>query len=191
MFMSITTRQHALQSETIVCAVSWTALPDLDIAHPAGSVCLGTDPKADLIFVLSTAPLRGPFIIAHQNIALPSGQALMRIDEVCFPVGAIAQRHTHSGAGFRHLVRGALRIEAQGSSRIMTVGDSWFEPAQTPVRAVALQDAGVTSFVRCMIVPTDFDGKSTFQLVDAADAGLPRLQVTHRHIDHPIYVDAG
>tara|TARA_R110002051_G_scaffold70936_2_gene127853 strand:- start:11158 stop:11733 length:576 start_codon:yes stop_codon:yes gene_type:complete len=191
MYMSITTRQHELKSETIVCAVSWTALPNLDAAHPAGSVCVGVNPNADLIFVLSVAPLSGPFIIAHQSVALPARRALMRIDEVCFPVGAIAHRHTHSGAGFRHLVRGALGIEAQDSTRTMTVGDSWFEPAQTPVRAVALQDTGVTSFVRCMIVPAAFDGQSTFQLVDAADAGLPRLQVTHRHIDHAIYVEAG
>ena len=55
----------------------------------------------------------------------------------------------------------------------------------------ALQDQGVTSFVRCMLVPLALKGQSTFKLADPADSTSPRLQMTHRHIDHPVYVDAG
>lgn len=148
------------------------------------------DPSADLIFVLSGDAISGDHVLAGQRIDWPDGPALLRVDEVCFPVGAVAHRHTHTGAGFRHLVRGLLRLETGDHNQTMGVGDSWFEPLGTSVRAVAMQDAGVTSFVRCMIVPLAFAGKSTCQLVDPADAAMPRLQMTHRHIDHPIQVDA-
>jgi hypothetical protein len=68
----------------------------------------------------------------------------------------------------------------------MNEGDSWFEDMNSPVRAVALQDHGVSIFVRAMVIPASFAGKSTFALVDPVDAALPRLQVTHRHIDLPL-----
>jgi quercetin dioxygenase-like cupin family protein len=171
--------------------MSWAALPDAVDSSPAGTVRACSDPSADLNFVLSATPVVGSNIIAQQEVTMPDGPALLRIDEVHFPIGAIAHRHTHSGAGFRYLVRGTLRIETATHSQVMTIGDNWFEPSDTPVRAVALQGSGVTSFVRCMILPVAYEGKSTFQLVDPADANLPRLQETHRHIDHAIYVDAG
>jgi quercetin dioxygenase-like cupin family protein len=191
MYLSIIKPGHDLVFETTACALNWSALPTMEDTHPAGVARIGTYPRADLVFVLSTSSLAGKHVIAQQEVAMPDGPALMRIDEVCFPVGAIAHRHTHSGAGFRYLVRGTLRIETEPHSQVMTVGDNWFEPADTPVRAVAMQDAGVTSFVRCMILSATLEGKSTFQQVDPVDAKLPRLQMTHRHIDHTISVDAG
>lgn len=191
MFMSITKGPQGLREDEILCAFSWTAVPDKGDAHPAGMAYEGATAGADVVFVLSRTALKGGHVLASQPVAWPAGPALVRIDEVCFPVGAVAHRHTHSGAGFRHLVRGSLRIETAGHTQVMSVGDSWFEPTQTPVRAVAQHDHGVTSFVRCMIVPPEFEGKTTFQLANPADADLPRLQVTHRHIDHPIQVEAG
>jgi quercetin dioxygenase-like cupin family protein len=191
MFMSIVTGQRALANDAIQCAMSWTALPESGASHPVGHVRVGMASSADLIFTLSSGPLSGASVFATHQVSGFEGPALLRVDEVCFPVGAVAHHHTHTGAGFRYLVRGGLRVEAETHTQIMAEGDSWFEPASTPVRAVALQSAGVTSFVRCMVVPPEFEGKSTFTLVDPADGDLPRLQMTHRHIDHAIYVDAG
>jgi len=191
MFMSITKGRGAEPIDTIQYAISWTALVEKGAAHPAGQVDVGVISEADLIFTLSSGPLSGANVLATHQVSGFEGPALLRVDEVCFPVGAVAHHHTHTGAGFRYLVRGGLRVEAEIHTQIMADGDSWFEPASTPVRAVALQSAGVTSFVRCMVVPPEFEGKSTFTLVDPADGDLPRLQMTHRHIDHAIYVDAG
>lgn len=172
-----------------ICALTWTAKPNVGDAHPAGSVQIGAASNATLIFTLTKGPVEDA--VAYQHFEWPAGPALLRVDEVCFPVGAIAYRHSHSGAGFRHLVRGSLRLEADGHSQTIAAGESWFEAAKSPVRAVAMQIEGVTSFVRCMVVAPEFEGQSTFALVDPAEAQLPRLQVTHRHLDHPFYVEAG
>jgi len=91
---------------------------------------------------------------------------------------------THAGSGWRHLVSGRLRIETDHGAQIIETGMSWFEPANSPVRAVALQTSGVTRFVRCMVIPQSFVGLSTFQLCNPKDAELERLQLTHRHFDH-------
>jgi quercetin dioxygenase-like cupin family protein len=190
-YISISKGPHLATNNTILCVLSWTALPANQTLHPAGCVEIGAGINADLIFTLSTVALSGAEVLATHAVSAQTGPSFLRVAEVCFPVGAIAHRHTHTGAGIRHLVRGELRIEAGGSPKVMSVGDSWFEPADTPVRAVALQPEGVTSFVRCMIVPPEFERKSTFSLVDPNDGHLPRLQMTHRHIDHAIYVDAG
>lgn len=191
MFMSILTADCIEDQGEIICALSWVADANMGESHPAGHVKNGTKAEAKLIFALSHRALEGAHVLASSAIDWPIGSALFRVDEVCFPVGAIAHHHTHCGTGFRHLVRGSLRIETHDHHQIINRGDSWFEPADTPVRAVALHDIGVTSFVRAMIVPVAYDAQSTFKLVDPADAALPRLQVTHRHIDHPIQVDAG
>ena len=187
MFMNILQGQDLVPGA--ISALSWTAKPENSDAHPAGTVQIGVAADATLIFALSQSPIEDA--VAFQQVDWPKGPAFLRVDEVCFPVGAVAHRHTHFGAGFRHLVRGALRLEADGHGQTVTAGESWFEAAQSPVRAVALQREGVTSFVRCMVVAPEFEGQSTFVLVDPADAQLPRLQVTHRHLDHPIYVEAG
>lgn len=186
MYMSILKDASQIDVMEIIAAIGWQAPPLMGEAHPAGQVFTDRLTDVDLLFVLTRERLEGATVIACEHVDGVDGQNVLRVDEVCFPVGAIAHRHTHSGTGFRHLVRGSLRIEGEGHSQIMSVGDSWFEPAHSPVRAVALQAAGVTSFVRCMVVPAAFAGQSTFALVDPADAALPRLQMTHRHVDHPI-----
>lgn len=175
-----------------VAALSWVPNAVLGDAHPAGVVADGLDrSRGGVVFVVSRLAPAGADVVACHACDMPEGPTLLRVDEVCFPVGAVAHRHTHTGAGIRHFVRGSLRIEADDHTQIMTPGDSWFEGAGSPVRAVALHDHGVTSFVRAMVIPAAYEGKSTFALMDPADADLPRLQVTHRHIDLPFQVDAG
>ena len=142
------------------------------------------DGQGELYFALSDVALNGADILGCEAVDIGDIPCALRLDEVAFPVSAIAHRHTHTGAGWRHLVSGALRIETDHGAQIMKAGMSWFEPSNSPVRAVALQDSGVTRFVRCMVIPQDFMGRSTFQLCDPKDAELPRLQVTHRHFDH-------
>jgi quercetin dioxygenase-like cupin family protein len=183
MFMSLI-RDGAATLDGVLAIAAWEPRTMTCDAHPAaGTASVATSLPEGLAFVLSkTAPV-GAGVLSCHACDVPA-RAVLRLDEVCFPVGAIAHRHTHSGAGIRHLVAGQLRIEAPGNSEVMNVGQSWYEPQNTPVRAVALQPVGVTRFVRCMVVPLAFEGQSTFSLVDPADADLPRLQVTHRHFDH-------
>lgn len=160
----------------------WRADPPCDVDHPAGAAEMGQGP-ADIYFAIAETPAEPRDGLSCEDITLPPSGWALRIDEVAFPVGAVAYRHTHAGRGWRFLVSGALRIETDHGQQTMAAGMSWFEPENSPVRAVALQASGVTRFVRCMVIPSAFLGHSTFQLCDPADAQLPRLQVTHRHFD--------
>lgn len=187
MFISLTKGQTPPADH--IASVHWRQIDDLHDQHPAGVMCAAS--AGALCFTVSQSAMTGTNVTASHACHLPNGPVLLRIDEVCFPVGAIAYRHTHAGAGIRHLVRGALQIEADDHTQTIASGDTWFEGTQSPVRATALQTSGVTSFVRAMIIPARYAGQSTFQLCDPADADLPRLQATHRHIDLPFQVDAG
>lgn len=161
----------------------------MDVSEPAGTSRIGG--QGDLYFAITRAALNDTGVLGCEEITGLQMPLTLRVDEVAFPLGAIAHRHTHAGAGWRHLVSGVLRIETDHGAELIQPGMSWFEPANSPVRAVALQTAGVTRFVRCMVIPTTFEGRSTFQLCNPSDAELPRLQVTHRHLDHTLQVDAG
>jgi len=179
-------------ADVTLAAMAWRPHAQIGEHHPAGKVIAAHDLTGrDLVFVLSRTALSGPGVMICRACDAARNPAIFRIDEVCFPVGAIAHRHSHAGAGIRHLIRGALRVETAGEDTIIATGESWYEPAGTPVRAVALHSRGVTSFVRAMVIPAAYEGKSTFALADAADAKLPRLQTTHRHIDLPLQRDAG
>lgn len=182
MFMSLRRSGAALDQSLI--DVTWIPLADMRDTHPAGQIS-GETVEGGLTFALSDQAVDGEDVLACHPCKPPGAGALLRIDEVCFPVGAIAHRHTHTGTGIRYLVRGDLRIEAEDHTQTMHAGDSWFEPAASPVRAVSLQSQGVSSFLRAMVIPAEFEGKSTFGLANPDDAGLPRLQVTHRHVDLP------
>ena len=172
-----------------ICWASWSGTEHGDATRPAGQVGVGL--AGDIVFALSDAPPSEAGVLGCTAVDLPLSDCALRIDEVAFPVGAIAHRHTHSGFGWRHLISGALRIEADNTTEVMHPGASWFEPAGSPVRAVAQHQTGVSRFVRAMVIPKSFIGRSTFALRDPDDAALPRLQITHRHIDHVLQVDAG
>ena len=182
MFLSLI---RGMATQPTVAAIHW--VPDIDMgdAHPAGQVSNAASDRG-LTFVISDTAQTGANVLACHPCAMPQDGALLRVDEVCFPVGAIAHRHTHAGEGIRFVVRGSLRIEADDHVQTMQTGDSWFEASGSPVRAVSLHDQGVSSFLRAMIIPVSFEGKSTFALANPDDASLPRLQVTHRHIDLPV-----
>lgn len=122
--------------------------------------------------------------IAQEALTLPKGPALLRLDEVSFPPEAIAYRHVHAGAGFRYLRHGQLHLQADDHEFTAQAGDHWFEAAGSPVRATASADHPETRFVRCMVLPPEYEGKPTIQILDAKDAQQPKRQSTHRHIDH-------
>ena len=178
MFMSVLTTLP----EGVDVYASWQATSGSGVDIPAGVGRIGG--RGHLYFALSSDPLAGGSVMGCDAIQGLSEPLVLRLDEVAFPVGAVAHRHTHAGAGWRHLVSGCLRIETDHGSQVIQAGTSWFEPSNSPVRAVALQTEGETRFVRCMVIPKEYEGRSTFRLCDPKDAGLPRLQVTHRHFDH-------
>lgn len=112
-------------------------------------------------------------------------RAVLRLDQVTFPSEAVAYRHVHSGAGIRCLVEGGLEIKSDHDVTDMVPGNAWFEGADSPVQATAI-DGTTSSFVRAMVLPAACIGKPTLRYLDPADAEKPRLQENNRFVDHPV-----
>lgn len=117
--------------------------------------------------------------------------ALLRLDQVTFPSGAVAYRHVHPGAGYRVMVEGQLKIISDQEQYPVTLGDVWFEPANSPVRAEASLSDPHSSFVRFMVLPVEYYGKPTIEILDPEDAKRPRLQTTDRIIDEVVQLSPG
>ena len=113
-----------------------------------------------------------------------AGEAVLRLDQINFPPGACAYRHTHPGPGIRYLVEGELEIVSDQHRQVMATGSAWFEDANSPVRATA--GAAPASFVRAMVLPIDFLGKPTLNILSPEDATKPRLQTNKRFFDQVI-----
>lgn len=112
---------------------------------------------------------------SHEVHLEPGEEYLMRCDRVDFPLGGIAYTHTHSGPGIRCLLRGEIRVQVQHRDVLAGAGESWFERGPDPVLAQA-SETELTSFVRSMILPRSFKGRSSIQYTRPEDADKPKLQ---------------
>ena len=112
----------------------------------------------------------------------PSEEWMMRCDRVDFPPGGIAYTHIHSGPGLRCLLRGELMVRVEDSEEWMVrPGETWFERGPDPIYARA--SAEPTSFVRAMVVPRSYKGRTTITYVKAEDADKPKPQQYTRFVD--------
>ena len=109
-------------------------------------------------------------------------KAILRLDQVSFPPGAIAYRHIHAGPGIRCLIAGELTIHADHHVETLTPFNPWFEAASSPVKAVA-SAVQESSFVRAILLPVAYAGKPTITYLNAEDEAKPRLQSNHRFFD--------
>jgi hypothetical protein len=117
------------------------------------------------------------------SVTLPAGELLLRCDSVAFPPGGSAYLHTHQGPGIRCLIEGGIRIDTHGRSTSYGPGSAWFESGPEPVFAQTAVDRP-SRFIRVMIIPRAFMGKSTLRLVNKEDEGKPRVQ------QYKVYFDA-
>lgn len=123
----------------------------------------------------------------NQSFSTSWQEAILRLDQVDFPAGAVAYKHTHSGTGIRHLVKGGLTIDGEHGIQQMLPRDSWFEDVNSPVIATAI-DSEPSCFIRLMLLPLEFEGLSTFKLVNAEDKHKPALQKNCRHFEKRIVI---
>ena len=107
----------------------------------------------------------------------PFADWVVRCDRVDFPLGGIAQRHTHPGPGIRCLLEGELEIETEGRSSFYGPGGAWFESGPEPVVARASAHSP-TSFVRVLVLPAEWAGKRTIRYVEQVDDTAPRQKAT-------------
>ncbi len=120
---------------------------------------------------------------ASHRLELDPGQEwMMRCDRVDFPPGGIAYTHVHSGPGLRCLLRGELMVRVEDSKEwIVRPGETWFERGPDPIYARASDEP--TSFVRAMVVPRSYKGRTTITYVKAEDADKPKPQQYTRFVD--------
>jgi hypothetical protein len=126
--------------------------------------------------------------LATQLETLPAGRLLLRGDAVTFPPGGCAYLHRHQGPGIRCLLEGGIRIDTRGHSTAYGPGGAWYESGQDPVFAQAADRP--TRFVRVMILPLAYLGKSSVEYLNEEDRAKPKSQQYQVFADLPLTVEA-
>jgi hypothetical protein len=122
--------------------------------------------------------------LSAQLETLPQGALLLRGDSVAFPPGGCAYRHRHQGPGIRCLVEGGIRIDTHGRSTSYGAGGAWYESGPDAVFAQAADRP--TRFVRVMILPRAYLGKSSVEYLNEEDKTKPKTQQYKICADVPI-----
>ena len=122
--------------------------------------------------------------LAAQLDTMPTGALLLRGDSVAFPAGGCAYLHRHQGPGIRCLVEGSIRIDTHGRSTSYGPGGAWYESGPDPVFAQAADRP--TRFVRVMILPQAYMGKSSVEYLNAEDKAKPKSQQYKIFVDMPL-----
>ena len=114
-----------------------------------------------------------------------SVERLMRLDQVSFPLGGEALTHIHAAAGVRCLLKGNMLLDSLGKRYRVWPGDSWVEHGPDQVYAKA-SEKELTAFVRVMIIPAEYRGRSTITYVRPEDKDKPKSQSYKRYLEEPI-----
>jgi hypothetical protein len=115
---------------------------------------------------------------------LPKGPLLLRGDSVAFPAGGCAYLHRHQGPGIRCLYEGGIRIDTHGRSTSYGPGGAWYESGPDPVFAQAADRP--TRFIRAMILPAAYRGKSSAEYLNEEDKAKPKVQQYKIFADMPL-----
>ena len=115
---------------------------------------------------------------------LPQGTLLLRGDSVAFPPGGCAYLHRHQGPGIRCLIEGGIRIDTHGRSASYGPGGAWYETGPDGVFAQAADRP--TRFIRVMILPLSYLGKSSVQYLNEEDKAKPKAQQYKIFADMPL-----
>jgi hypothetical protein len=119
---------------------------------------------------------------------LPQGALLLRGDSVAFPAGGCAYLHRHQGPGIRCLLEGGIRIDTRGHLASYGPGGAWYETGPDGVFAQAADRP--TRFIRVMILPLAYLGKSSVEYLNGEDKAKPKLQTYKIFADMPLTVAA-
>src|SRR5580704_3823824 len=115
---------------------------------------------------------------------IPKGALLLRGDSVAFPPGGCAYLHRHQGPGIRCLLEGGIRIDTHGRSTFYGPGGAWYETGPDPVFAQATDRP--TRFIRVMVLPLAYQGKSSVEYLNEEDKAKPKSQQYKIFADMPL-----
>src|SRR5580704_7066927 len=122
--------------------------------------------------------------LSAELATIPKGALLLRGDSVAFPPGGCAYLHRHQGPGILCLLEGGIRIDTHGRSASYGPGCPWFESGPDPVFAQAADRP--TRFIRVMILPAAYAGKSSVEYLNEDDKAKPRVQQYKIFADMPL-----
>ena len=122
--------------------------------------------------------------LSAELATIPKGPLLLRGDSVAFPPGGCAYLHRHQGPGIRCLLEGGIRIDTHGRSTSYGPGGAWYETGPDAVFAQAAD--GPTRFIRVMILPASYAGKSSVEYLNEEDKAKPKSQQYKIFADMPL-----
>jgi hypothetical protein len=133
--------------------------------------------------------LAGRGVVCREKLSasletLPKGQLLLRGDSVAFPAGGCAYLHRHQGPGIRCLFEGGIRIDTHGRSTSYGPGCAWYETGPDGVFAQAADRP--TRFIRVMVLPLAYQGKSSVEYLNEEDKAKPKSQQYKIFADMPL-----
>jgi len=136
-----------------------------------------------------SGPTVGPGVASREKLSaelatMPKGPLLLRGDSVAFPPGGCAYLHRHQGPGIRCLLDGAIRIDTRGHSHSYGPGSAWYETGPDGVFAQAADRP--TRFIRVMILPLPYLGKSSVEYLNEEDKAKPKSQSYKIFADLPL-----
>ena len=139
--------------------------------------------------VAGGGPTVGPGVASREKfsaelVTIPKGALLLRGDSVAFPAGGCAYLHRHQGPGIRCLLDGAIRIDTPGHSHSYGPGSAWYETGPDGVFAQAADRP--TRFIRVMILPLTYLGKSSVEYLNEEDKAKPKSQAYKIFADMPL-----
>ena len=126
--------------------------------------------------------------LAARLETIPKGALLLRGDSVAFPPGGCAYLHRHQGPGIRCLIDGGFRVDTGGHSTSYGPGGAWYEAGPDGVFAQAADRP--TRFVRVMILPQAYLGKSSVEYLREEDKTKPKSQSYKIFVDMPLTLAA-
>jgi hypothetical protein len=127
--------------------------------------------------------------LSAELATMPRGALLLRGDSVAFPPGGCAYLHRHQGPGIRCLLDGAIRIDTRGHSHSYGPGSAWYETGPDGVFAQAADRP--TRFIRVMVLPLAYLGKSSVEYLNEEDKAKPKLQAYKIFVDMPLTAFSG
>jgi hypothetical protein len=122
--------------------------------------------------------------LSAELATMPKGALLLRGDSVAFPPGGCAYLHRHQGPGIRCLLEGGIRIDTRGHSHCYGPGGAWYETGPDGVFAQVADRP--TRFIRVMVLPLAYLGKSSVEYLNEEDKAKPKAQQYKIFADMPL-----
>jgi len=187
-FIYVTHGSAVIGGQTVNAGEGWQGERAVTVKPgPAGVTCWRWElARGDQGSTTANAPgMRTQEKLSAFLETLPKGELLMRGDSVAFPPGGCAYTHVHQGPGIRCMIEGGIRIDTHGRSTSYGPGGAWYETGPDTVFAQAAEDRP-SRFVRVMILPRAYLGKSSIQYVKEEDKAKPKSQAYKIYADAPI-----